>query len=63
MKSNRFQTTPKLIINKIAIQILQALSFLNKHNIVHCDIKPENVMFREENKTGLKIIDVGSGCF
>ena len=36
---------------------------MKKHSIVHCDIKPENVMFREENKTGLKIIDVGSGCF
>lgn len=51
------------MIIKFAIQILQGLAFFKKHNVVHCDVKPENLMLKEENKTGLKIIDVGSGCF
>ena len=30
---------------------------------MHCDIKPENIMLKEEHKTGIKVIDMGSGCF
>jgi dual specificity tyrosine-phosphorylation-regulated kinase 2/3/4 len=30
---------------------------------VHCDLKPENILLRKINKSGIKIIDFGSGCF
>ena len=44
-------------------QILACLSFLSKHNIIHCDLKPENILLREENSRSIKIIDFGSSCF
>lgn len=34
-----------------------------KKNIIHCDIKPENVVFKELGKSGIKLIDFGSACF
>lgn len=37
--------------------------FLRENNIVHCDLKPENILLRKINKSGIKIIDFGSGCF
>jgi dual specificity tyrosine-phosphorylation-regulated kinase 2/3/4 len=51
------------LIRRFAIQILQALYFLAKHHIIHCDLKPENILLKEEGKSGIKVIDVGSGCF
>lgn len=48
---------------RFAIQILQGLNFFKKHSIVHCDLKPENILLRQKNKTGIKIIDIGSGCY
>ena len=36
---------------------------MNEHPIVHCDLKPENILLRKINKSGIKIIDFGSGCF
>ena len=36
--------------------------FMQK-NIIHCDIKPENVVFKELGKSGVKLIDFGSACF
>lgn len=36
---------------------------MREHNIVHCDLKPENILLRKINKSGIKIIDFGSGCF
>lgn len=48
---------------KFAIQILHSLNFLKQNNIVHCDIKPENIMLKDHNKTGIRIIDLGSSCY
>jgi dual specificity tyrosine-phosphorylation-regulated kinase 2/3/4 len=36
---------------------------MREHNICHCDMKPENILLRKINKSGIKIIDFGSGCF
>ena len=40
-----------------------SLYYMREHNIVHCDLKPENILLRKINKSGIKIIDFGSGCF
>jgi serine/threonine protein kinase len=46
-------------------QILVALCLLSMPNvnIIHSDLKPENIMVRELGKTGIKIIDFGNACF
>ena len=33
-----------------------------KIRIVHCDLKPENIMLKASNKSGIKIVDFGSSC-
>jgi dual specificity tyrosine-phosphorylation-regulated kinase 2/3/4 len=43
--------------------MLYSLTFLQKHGIIHCDFKPENILLRQEGKTGIKLIDFGSSCF
>jgi dual specificity tyrosine-phosphorylation-regulated kinase 2/3/4 len=51
------------LILRFTIQILQGLLFLKKYSIIHCDLKPENILLKHKNKTGIKIIDIGSGCY
>ena len=63
IKMNNFHGFSLSLIKRFAIQILISLYFLRENNIVHCDLKPENILLRKINKSGIKIIDFGSGCF
>ncbi len=46
-------------------QVLVALCLLNMPNvnIIHSDLKLENLMLSEYGKTGIKLIDFGNACF
>mmetsp|Transcript_21207 Transcript_21207/g.31603 ORF Transcript_21207/g.31603 Transcript_21207/m.31603 type:complete len:624 (+) Transcript_21207:133-2004(+) len=51
------------LVRKFGKQILQTLSYLKKRNVIHCDLKPENVLMRRKNSSQIKVIDFGSACF
>ena len=63
LKIYRFSGMQLNTVRLIALQLLESLSALRKHKIVHCDLKPENVLFSDNNKSDIKIIDFGSSCF
>ena len=42
--------------------ILENLKFLKNIGIVHCDLKPENIVYTSDNKN-IKIIDYGSATY
>ncbi|CAF3753055.1 unnamed protein product [Adineta steineri] len=44
---------------KFILQILEGVRHMHEKNIVHLDLKPENIMLLEKNKTQIKIIDFG----
>eukprot|EP01090_Pellita_catalonica_P011611 TRINITY_DN233_c0_g1_i2.p1 TRINITY_DN233_c0_g1~~TRINITY_DN233_c0_g1_i2.p1 ORF type:complete len:475 (-),score=42.27 TRINITY_DN233_c0_g1_i2:90-1355(-) len=50
------------LIRKFAHSILKSLSFLRFHGVIHCDIKPENILLRKPKWSSLKIVDFGSSC-
>ena len=50
-------------IQSIAKQLLQTLEFVHGQNIIHCDIKPENILFSSYSRCEVKLIDFGSACF
>lgn len=40
-------------------QILQGVAFMHRQNIVHLDLKPENIVCVDTTGTSIKIIDFG----
>ena len=63
IKMNNFQGVSVGLVRRFAIQLLVALHFMKEHKIIHCDMKPENILLRKPNKSGIKVIDFGSGTF
>lgn len=78
LKVRYFQGLPLANIRLIAQQLLQALAFLREQDVIHCDLKPENVLvqapgcyFTGEPVTTaqantwidqVKLVDFGSSC-
>ena len=50
-------------LQKITKQILTALQFVHSLGLIHCDLKPENVLFESYARAEVKVIDFGSSCF
>jgi dual specificity protein kinase YAK1 len=46
-------------VQMIARQLFESLAVLERHSIVHGDLKPENVMFQSSAGDSVKIIDFG----
>jgi dual specificity tyrosine-phosphorylation-regulated kinase 2/3/4 len=63
MKKNQFQGFTYDLIRKLTVQILQSLTFMEAHKIVHCDLKPENIVLKQPGKSGIRLIDFGTSCF
>lgn len=58
---------PELVLMDMTRHVLLGLSFLSKHNIVHCDLKPENILYKRTSNTqsGYQFVvsDLGNSLF
>lgn len=63
IKANCFAGFTTALIRRFAAQMLQSLVLMKHHNVIHCDLKPENVLLRHPAKSSIKVIDFGSSCF
>ena len=62
IKEPSFTGLKKDHLREIATQMLHGLAHLSKIKIIHCDLKPENVVFTDSTRQAVKIIDFGSAC-
>ncbi|KAM0686023.1 dual specificity protein kinase yak1 [Conglomerata obtusa] len=62
LKICKFKGFDHYIVKKIGLQILSGLRALKSMNIVHCDIKPENILISNLDTLEIKIIDFGNAC-
>ena len=62
MKQNNCRALFVSLARSILKQLLEALIVLFRNGIIHCDLKPENVLLVDMSKK-IKLIDFGSACF
>lgn len=62
IKANGFVGFTTSLIRRFTSQMLMSLSLMRHHRIVHCDLKPENVLLKHPAKSAIKVIDFGSSC-
>ena len=47
-------------IRILARQLFESLAYIHSQGIIHCDVKPENVLYVDEAMTEIRLIDFGS---
>ena len=50
------------LLKLVVRQVAEGLCHLKECGIVHCDLKPENIIFATGAKEEVKIVDLGSAC-
>ena len=62
IKCHDFRGFSLKLIRRFAKQLLGSLVLLKGHKVIHCDLKPENVLLAHPAKSEIKVIDFGSSC-
>ncbi|XP_041373002.1 dual specificity tyrosine-phosphorylation-regulated kinase 1B-like isoform X2 [Gigantopelta aegis] len=64
LRNTNFRGVSLNLTRKFAQQLCTALLFLAtpELNIIHCDLKPENVLLCNPKRSAIKIVDFGSSC-
>jgi len=63
VKQNNYKGLNMSLIRTYTRQILDSLIALDESAIIHCDLKPENVLLQKPHSTEVTLIDFGSACF
>lgn len=63
IKAHDFRGFSLKLIRRFTKQMLSTLTLLNSKKVIHCDLKPENVLLSHPMHSEIKVIDFGSSCF
>jgi serine/threonine-protein kinase len=53
----KLHVLPELLVLDVAVKIASALNMALKHDLLHCDIKPGNILFNDDHEP--KLVDFG----
>ena len=62
IKCHDFRGFSLKLIRRFAKQLLSSLMLLKSKKVIHCDLKPENVLLAHPTRSEIKVIDFGSSC-
>ncbi|OHT10418.1 Dual specificity tyrosine-phosphorylation-regulated kinase 3 [Tritrichomonas foetus] len=63
LRSQRYYGFNLRILQMITHQLSEALAYTHQKGVIHCDIKPENIMFTNRRKNAIKLVDFGCSCY
>lgn len=63
LQLTRFEGLSLRSCQRMATQVLKSLHYLSSISLIHCDIKPENVLLVHPNRSDVKLIDFSSCVF
>ena len=63
IKQNNFHGVSAALIRTFIRQVLLALDSMERAGIIHCDMKPENILLQKLQGFDVTLIDFGSACF
>ncbi|KKZ64513.1 dual-specificity tyrosine-(Y)-phosphorylation regulated kinase [[Emmonsia] crescens] len=63
IKAHDFRGFSLKLIRRFTKQLLSTLVLLHKNKVIHCDLKPENVLLAHPMHSEIRVIDFGSSCF
>ncbi|KDO30065.1 CMGC/DYRK/DYRK1 protein kinase [Saprolegnia parasitica CBS 223.65] len=62
LQSTKYAGIGLKLLRKFMKQVLESLRYLADSSIIHCDLKPENIVLVNQSKSQVKLIDFGSSC-
>lgn len=63
IKAHDFRGFSLKLIRRFTKQLLSTLVLLHSRKVIHCDLKPENVLLAHPMHSEIRVIDFGSSCF
>ncbi|XP_038623701.1 dual specificity tyrosine-phosphorylation-regulated kinase 4 isoform X2 [Tachyglossus aculeatus] len=63
LRNNGFQGLSLAVIRRFTHSVLKCLQVLYVEKIIHCDLKPENIVIYQKGQLSVKVIDFGSSCY
>lgn len=58
IKKNKYQGFSLQLVRKFSHSLLVCLEALYHNKIIHCDMKPENVLLKQHGRSGIKVLNV-----
>ncbi|XP_041941444.1 dual specificity tyrosine-phosphorylation-regulated kinase 4-like [Alosa sapidissima] len=63
LKKNRYKGFSQATVHRFTHSIFKCLQMLHHEKIIHCDLKPENIVVTQKGSQNIKVIDFGSSFF
>jgi len=62
IKANGHRGFGEGVVRRLTEQVVSTLMHLRALRILHCDLKPENIMLKSQQSLTVRVIDFGSSC-